>query len=77
MGEKDPMPELVIRLIPYLVYIGKTIRHVKTAALYRVAGVHFREADMSIEFKYMPIATDIVSFSRPIGELLDGRFEVL
>lgn len=47
--------------------------------MYRITGVVLRERDLSVEFIYTPLvenASDI-TFTRPISELYEDRFEKL
>lgn len=55
-------------------YIGRKMQHVKTADFYVVSEIVYRESDMSIEFVYKTLHRKPVTFTRPIAELIDGRF---
>lgn len=75
MSEKKSYQQLAEEIEPYNKYIGRSILHVKSQTYYIVKDVFYKEDDMSIWFSYFPAATVYnVKFSRPIGELTDGRF---
>jgi len=75
--KKKSLDELREELAPYIKkYEFKTIMHIETCTRYWVYSIHFKEDDMSIWFAYHVEGDLGVSFSRPIAELLDGRFEL-
>jgi hypothetical protein len=71
---KQSIEELQQHVRPLKGYVGRKLQHVNSGDWYRLTAIHFREADMTIEFSYETCHRDPVSFIRPIGELLDGRF---
>lgn len=79
--ERIPLDVLSRFLKPLKGYEGTPIRHIKTGGRYLITSVHFRVLDMSIWFTYETLKDHYktmndhdVTFSRPIGELFDGRF---
>lgn len=56
------------------VYLGKVIQHNATGKKYVITKFLFQERDMTIHFVY---DVDVVSFSRPLMELFDGRFSLV
>jgi len=75
-GQKLSLDRLYAQLSPFSAYIGRKITHKKRRTSYVVTGVAFVEADMSICFSYTNIGGGVaVHFTRPIGELVDGRWE--
>lgn len=74
---RTPLAELYAKLSALNgQYAGRKIYHVAKNAYYKVTGFHFREANMEIEFTYQTIGSNPVAFSRPLAELIDGRFTV-
>ena len=76
MSHDISIDELQNTIAPLKGYVGRKIQHRKTLGWYRIIGLQFREADLSIEFTYETCHRDPVRFSRPIVELLDGRFQI-
>jgi hypothetical protein len=76
MAHEQTLDELEARIAPLRAYVGMKVQHVKSGGWYRVVGVHFVESDMTLHFTYETLTRRPVQFSRPIGELLDGRFDL-
>lgn len=75
MTAKRDLDDLRNTIRPLRHYVGQKLQHVKSGDWYRVVSVQFCEADMAIEFTYETLhSDDPIAFSRPIAELLDGRF---
>ncbi len=72
--ERKSFEQLNNDLDHYKVWIGKTIHHKKSDNNYVINSVQYKEADMTVEFSYHPEGWANLSFSRPIGELTDGRY---
>jgi hypothetical protein len=66
--------DLEAKIAPLRAYVDVKVCHLATSDWYRVTGIHFLEADMSIVFTYQTLHRKPLSFCRPIAELLDGRF---
>jgi hypothetical protein len=58
----------------YTPFIGRKVQHVATGGFYRVTGVHYEESTMRLVFSYETLQSLPVSFTRHVGEFLDGRF---
>lgn len=76
MSRETTIEELQKIMKPLKEYEGSKIQHVKTSGWYRIVSFHFRESDMSVEFVYETCHREPVRFSRPLGELFDGRFSL-
>ena len=76
MPHEMTIDEMQRLLGPLRGYVRRKIQHRKTQGWYRVVSVQFREDDMTIWFTYETCHREPVQFMRPIGELLDGRFEI-
>lgn len=76
-ADRLSLEELAEQIAPLEGYVGRKIRHVASSDYYEVTGIHYREADMTIGFTYRSSHKRTVTFSRPVGELLDGRFQVI
>ena len=67
--------ELFDMIQPYQKYVGRRMRHIKSDSVYIIVSINLRESDLAVEFSYFRAGMlPIVTFSRPIGELLDGRW---
>ena len=75
MAQKLSDRELEALLAPYLEYEGKRLVHFVSQKTYRLSDVHLRESDLTVWFTYAAVGSR-VKFSRPIGELLDGRWVI-
>ena len=67
--------ELKALVRPYTDIVARIVKHVKSDELYVITGVNIRESDLSIEATYRNVRKGWPSFSRPIAEMLDGRFD--
>lgn len=68
--------ELEALLEPYVRYEGVKLVHFKSQAPYVLHEVFLRESDMGVWFSYSSRSNPRLKFSRPIGELLDGRWVI-
>lgn len=75
-GHADTWEELRDKLAPLGLYVGAKLWHRKSGTWYRVEGFHYLEATMEIHFTYRTLHRKPVYFSRPLSELLDGRFSI-
>lgn len=68
--------ELLVKLeaIPHWLWQNSLILHVKSGHLYWVTGAHFREHDMVLCIEYAMHDNTRIKFSRPLTEMIDGRF---
>ena len=76
MAKEHTIEDLRVQIAPLQAYVGRKMQHVRTSGWYRITGIHYLEADMSVVFTYETLHREPVSFCRPIAELLDGRFSI-
>lgn len=76
MTTKLSEQELEALLEPYAKYEGKRLVHFRSQAPYTLREVFLRESDLTVWFSYAPLGNPKLKFSRPIGELLDGRWVI-
>lgn len=72
----EMLEELIFQLRPLKnSFLGLKIQHKQTGNYYIITGFHYRESIMGIEFTYETLHKEGLAFSRPINELMDGRFK--
>lgn len=76
MSDDLTIDDLLRQIDPLKGYVGRKIQHVRTSGWYRITGIHFSEADMTVVASYETLHAHPISFTRPIAEMLDGRFRI-
>lgn len=76
MANKLTDRELEALMEPYLEYEGKRLVHFVSQKTYCLREIFLRESDLTVWFSYAPVGSSKLKFSRPIEELVDGRWVI-
>jgi hypothetical protein len=68
------LEDLTLEVERFRYLIGSTAQYIKTGGVYDITSLHFREADMVLCAEYKRRGLPHIAFSRPVSEILDGRF---